>query len=76
MEVYPNPAKDQLHVRLSGDMAANAHVQILDITGRVVKTVVANSSMLGVDITALPAGVYIVKYHDDIRNQAQKITKH
>ena len=75
VEVYPNPASDKVHVRVNGAKAGNASVLILDITGRVVRTVVMTGSDIDIDMARLPSGAYMVKYTDDSHSKTQKVTK-
>ena len=75
VEVYPNPASDKVHVRVNGAKAGNASVLILDITGRVVRTVVMTGSHIDIDMARLPSGAYMVKYTDDSHSKTQKVTK-
>jgi hypothetical protein len=75
VEVYPNPVSDKVHVRSNGAKAANASVQLLDVTGRAVKTVSMTGSTIEIDMAQLPSGIYMIKYIDDAHSQSQKVTK-
>jgi serine protease AprX len=57
--VYPNPANDR--IQLSG-IPLNTTIQIIDYTGRVVKTV---SNTKEVDVSDLATGAYIVKVNQN-----------
>jgi hypothetical protein len=57
--VYPNPANDR--IQLSG-IPYNTTIQIIDYTGRVVKTV-SNTNEL--DVAELATGAYIVKVNQN-----------
>jgi Arylsulfotransferase (ASST)/Secretion system C-terminal sorting domain len=57
--VYPNPANDR--IQLSG-IPLNTTIQIIDYTGRVVKTV---SNTKEVDVADLATGAYIVKVNQN-----------
>ena len=64
VSVAPNPVTDVVTVRMSG----LASVKILDVTGKLVKSVSAGGSDLSVDLGNLPAGVYFVKATDSSNN--------
>jgi hypothetical protein len=61
MLVYPNPAKDELGVVTVGEILGKS-IQIMDMSGKVHKDVkiVENSHKTTIDITDLPAGIYLV----------------
>ncbi|MFZ1688686.1 MAG: T9SS type A sorting domain-containing protein [Flavobacteriales bacterium] len=60
LQVYPNPATDQLIVRLPRNTTASA-VDVLDVVGRVVFTTMFSGTRAQVDVSALPAGMYHVR---------------
>lgn len=61
MLVYPNPAKDELGVVTVGEILGKS-INIMDMSGKVHKEVkiVENSHKTTIDITDLPAGIYLV----------------
>jgi len=62
--IFPNPAADALNVSLRGLQAGSLDVQIMDITGRTVLNHTAQvgaEANLSLDITSLPAGLYVVR---------------
>lgn len=62
IELYPNPAKDQLHIELSGFQQQSHDVQIFSLAGKLVKSETFSSTTQNtVDIGSLPNGVYILK---------------
>lgn len=60
----------QLHIVL-GNQWINSEIKLTNTVGQVVKEFRATSSLLNIDISALPAGIYII----DARNSPNKITK-
>lgn len=58
--IYPNPVTDVLNIAATSDLA-DASTTIYDITGRQVYN---DKFSTGVNVSALPAGVYIVKIGD------------
>lgn len=59
--VYPNPAKDILNIRLSTTAAVNENIRLFNHSGQLLKTVIANASVVQVDISSFAAGVYFLK---------------
>jgi hypothetical protein len=69
--VYPNPAKDYVIVNLP--VTGNpAQLQITDISGRTVKTVVLgmNDFQKTIDLTGLAKGIYAVIWSDGKSRQS------
>ena len=61
VELYPNPAKDQVTIELPGDNA-NYHIQVVDMQGRIVKTGSAQSEngIMLIDVEQYSPGLYHV----------------
>ena len=57
INIYPNPAKDILHI--SG-LKAQGQLQILDLSGHVVKTLFYNSPNLDLQMDFLQQGIYFI----------------
>ncbi len=56
IQLYPNPAGEQLIIE-----NVYGNVAILDITGKVVKTVKSNATRLSINLSDLSSGVYFVR---------------
>jgi len=39
VDVYPNPATDYINVKLFGDVARKLRIEVINITGMVVKSI-------------------------------------
>lgn len=72
---YPNPVSGELTVQVSGTISANAHLVLTDVTGKVMKTIGVNQYTTAIDVTALPQGIYIIRYTDAGHVQTLKISK-
>jgi len=72
---FPNPVKDELTISITGSNGKTGSVQLLDISGRVINTTIANASTLNMSMNGLPAGVYIIRYIDAEHTQTIKINK-
>src|SRR6218665_1113397 len=69
---YPNPVKDILH--LSNDVMIE-EVQIFNTLGQTILNKKTNDSQTAIDVSALPAGNYIVKIKTPQAEQTIKIVK-
>ena len=70
--VYPNPAHSTINFALL--QTGNADIDLLNITGQVVRTIVMNNSNLGtIDVTGLPPGLYIYKAVTNNKTQTGKV---
>lgn len=71
--VYPNPTRDNLHIKLYEALQGNSTLQVLDITGRLVRTQSVSAAQLNIslDVRSLPAGRYFIK----ISNSKQVINE-
>ncbi|PWV46498.1 reprolysin-like metallopeptidase [Chitinophaga sp. S165] len=67
--VFPNPAKDLVNINLTG-FKGKSEVSIFDVSGRVVLRREMNAVNTQLDISALPAGVYMVR----IKNGAKDVS--
>lgn len=75
---YPNPVKDVLTVKVTGQgIAANASVMVMDMAGRVLYSIaVANNNAIEIDMSHFANGVYMVKYSDGARTETIRTTKY
>lgn len=73
-KVYPNPAFDWLHIQLTGEDNTTEAI-LLDLTGRVVSRnkAVQGSSSLQLDVSPLPAGLYMLKLKNELHDVSTPI---
>lgn len=63
ISLFPNPAKDRLHVSVNG---RTGMLQVLDISGKtLLKSVQADGQTTSVNLGSLPAGVYMLRFVPD-----------
>lgn len=81
VELYPNPAKDQLNVKFhnSQKTALVATVQVLNVLGEVVlqtqKTVTNGMQVISVDLENIPAGTYTIAFKNENWSTVKKFVK-
>ena len=75
LKVYPNPVQDEMVVTITGKTTKDGVVSVLDVSGKVLKTLLADKKEIRINIGQLPAGVYMVQYADDARREQVRFNK-
>lgn len=71
-KVFPNPANDVLHI----EMEKMESVEIMDITGRMLKLEMTGSDQSRMlNVSSLPVGIYIVKIRADGKVYTSRVAK-
>ena len=75
LNVFPNPAKDIVVVAYEGLQTNNGTLQLLDITGKVLNSIVLNGANdnIEMDVTAYPAGYYIIRISNDSQISTERL---
>ncbi len=61
INLYPNPSKNVLYVDLLDAELLNEKIEIVDIHGKIVKTLLADQAKLEINTTELSSGIYTLK---------------
>jgi hypothetical protein len=74
LKLYPVPASNQLNVNLGIASPANTHIEVYDVLGNKLftQTVNTGASVVGVDVSSLSAGSYLLRI---VGSSGQKTTK-
>jgi hypothetical protein len=64
---YPNPTKDFLHIELTNELSG----KITDLTGKTLMTI----NTKDIDISSLPAGIYLLDITSEDKHHISKIVK-
>jgi hypothetical protein len=75
VNVYPNPVKDDLQIRIMGQLHDGATIILTDITGKLVLQKSVIQHVEEIDLNGLSQGIYMLKYQDDFNIKVIKITK-
>jgi hypothetical protein len=82
LEIYPNPAQNKVNVALNLDSRSDLTIMVRDLSGRLVRTLSAKSvpaatESLGLDVSTLKTGTYILTLINgsDSRTSKLVITK-
>lgn len=73
---YPNPISgNSVTVEVRGTMSADATIAVTDVTGKVVRTMLATGAITELNLNNLSAGVYFIRYNDKEHSHTLKVTK-
>lgn len=74
--IYPNPAQDTFNLSLNTTSAEDVNVELYDLTGRNLKAITYNGKISineSIDVSLLPAGIYIVKVNQGNSSLSKKL---
>jgi hypothetical protein len=75
--IFPNPARQEMSINTSKYFADSYNIQILSVTGRMIMNLKFENNKYQLarrlDISALPAGVYILRAGNSDRYEVQKL---
>lgn len=75
INLYPNPAADQLHISWSGIVDPSVYISVYDMAGRLLQHTVASASGYSViNTAALAPGVYVCLLQSSSRKYYSKFT--
>ncbi len=61
ISVYPNPVTDKATLYIPGRMLLNVTIKLCDLNGKLIKTFTAKQNFETIDMSGLPAGVYLLQ---------------
>ena len=70
INIYPNPVSDYLMIEYPEK--SNYTISVLDITGKNIKTILANTSTCRLDMSEFEKGVYFIKIDNTIKKLIKK----
>lgn len=73
VSVFPNPLDDKLNIEWR--FAEEVNIQVLDNTGKIVKSVISSDSQVILSVRDLSPGVYLIQVQGEYTNFSQKIVK-
>lgn len=74
VKVFPNPTHAVINVDIAESNEQLSTIEIYSITGKLVKTIEANSNTIKIDVATLPKGVYIINIATNKAEYRTKVT--
>jgi len=75
INIYPNPCHDDVNIDLSGFSFNEASIEILDITGRTIQSIIAGyPDIYQCSISGEPAGLYFIQITMDGKRLTRKLS--
>ena len=71
--VYPNPAKNILHIENLSFNTKNTEIIIVDLTGKILLVKTLNSNINAIDISELPKGMHFITINNEEVFYSQKL---
>jgi hypothetical protein len=75
VEVFPNPATDEITVRLGAGWGGDTQLRLVTKDGKAIKTETTNASGAKITLQAQPSGLYLLEIRDKNRSVLHKIIK-
>jgi Secretion system C-terminal sorting domain len=64
VSIYPNPVKDIFTLQVTDNKLLRTTAALIDVSGKLIKSITINNLFQTVDITLLTKGMYLVKFED------------
>ncbi len=74
-EIYPNPATDNLYVKIGSGFSGLINADIFNILGQVVESVTITNSTKTIPLSGLNRGNYFIKLYNDTTSVVRKFVK-
>jgi hypothetical protein len=75
LQVYPNPVRDLLQIRLNGIAGTSPEIIVTDITGRIMNRSRLNNNTASLFTAAWAPGIYFVHYYDRKNRHSVSVLK-
>jgi len=62
LSLFPNPTTGEVYLELPNTTPAGGHLQVMDLNGRILLRQTWQNQLHSVDLSGLPAGVYVLRY--------------
>lgn len=63
--IYPNPAGEFLYINLPSSNYAKRNLKLIDNSGKIISTMIPQSTLVRLSLKNLPGGTYYVRYEDE-----------
>lgn len=71
ISIYPNPSSGYLSIELP----LNSELEIINLNGKIIRRLVADSETITIDISGLSKGLYVLNITSDNKTITKKVIK-
>ncbi|NSW46591.1 MAG: T9SS type A sorting domain-containing protein [Bacteroidales bacterium] len=75
IEIYPNPATTEVHVRIRGVLNGEYTVTLYDMQGKPVQKIITSAPEATLDISQLPQGIYTIRVLGNNMVRSERVVK-
>ncbi|MFT5166803.1 MAG: extracellular elastinolytic metalloproteinase, partial [Saprospiraceae bacterium] len=78
LAIFPNPATDEVMLRLEVSEATDFKIQLIHVDGRILNSLsasVSGSELIPLDLSQLASGVYFIKLQTEDGQEVNKVVK-
>ncbi|MGE0561085.1 MAG: T9SS type A sorting domain-containing protein [Flavobacteriales bacterium] len=75
INLYPNPTKDKFYIDLGSNSLNNASLELFDLLGKSILKKKVNQPLENINTTAVPQGIYLVKFSNNKGSKVFKLIK-
>ena len=65
--MYPNPSNSGLFTVRMDEVGTDHHLEIIDITGKRIKSLVVNNTTERIDLSNSPKGMYLLRFAGQVK---------
>ena len=73
IQVFPNPVKDVLSIKINGDYSNGFRMRLIDVFGKVMLGNKMTTSNYSLDVKYIPSGIYLIEVFSDKKLGIQKV---
>jgi len=73
IRLYPNPAADYLNIEDLGSILGSLHIELINAQGQVIYSYFTKNSKLQIDLSTMPAGMYVAKINSEKNKNIKSI---
>jgi hypothetical protein len=75
LNVYPNPVKEVLNIKVNGMMKGKGTVMLLDLSGKLIERIELSGEKGELNLGNLSSGMYLLRYRDNEHTETMRIQK-
>lgn len=73
--IYPNPTQNNITINVGNNQLTNASIEVIDMTGRSLRTQKISNQYNQVNLSELSKGIYFILFHNNLGSKVFKVVK-